>query len=192
MNPIGHVFGILLRPESAWKAIAAERGDTSYLLLNYVAPLALVPAVCGFIGASIVGVSVSVGTFRVPMLSGAIGAAIGYLLSFATVYLLALFIDWLAPTFDAKSNFPNALKLSIYSHTPVWLAGIFFVMPRLRFLAFFGVYGCYLAFTGVVPLMKAPRDRATLYAVAIIICAFILAVLLGIFQARLSSFAWLR
>jgi hypothetical protein len=192
MPPIGHVLGILFRPNTEWKMIAGERGDPLYLLAGYVAILALIPAISGFVGASIIGTTVSIGTFRIPMLPAAIGALLGYLLSFVTVYLLALFIDWLAATFDARPSFADALKLSVYSHTPIWLAGIFFVMPRLRLLAFLGLYGGYLVWTGVTPLMKPAREWAKLYAVAIIVCAFILTVLLGIFQARLSAFTWLR
>ena len=44
--------------------IEREPGDVQYLFKNYVAILALIPAVAGFIGSSIVGVSTPVGTIK--------------------------------------------------------------------------------------------------------------------------------
>ena len=76
----------------------------------------------------------------------------------------ALIIDALAPSFRSQRNFPNALKLSVYSFTPVWLAGIFILIPGLRFLTILGLYGLYLMWTGMTPLMGSPRDKSLLYA----------------------------
>ena len=49
---------MLLDPYAEWPAIERESGDPAYLLSRYVAALALIPAVCGFIGASVIGVVV--------------------------------------------------------------------------------------------------------------------------------------
>jgi hypothetical protein len=101
------------------------------------------------------------------------------------VYVIALLIDVLAPSFGAQKNFPNALKLSVYSHTPAWLAGIFLIVPGLGFLRSLGLYGLYLLWLGLPPLMRAPRDKALLYAGAVVLCAVLLVVVIGALQVAM-------
>ncbi len=145
MNLFERVKGILLNPRAEWAIIEREQGDVAYLFMNYVAILAAIPAVCGFIGSSLIGISLpGLGTIRVPIVTGLVGAVVGYLLTFAMVYIVALLADLLAPTFQGQKNPENALKLVVYSYTPAWLAGVFLLIPSLGFLAILGLYGLYL------------------------------------------------
>ena len=166
--------------------MARDRGRTrrrDYLFTRYVAILALIPALAGFIGYSIIGMSVSVGTFRVPLVPGLINLVLGYIFTFVIVYAVALVIDALAPSFRAERNFPNALKLSVYSFTPVWLAGIFILIPGLSFLSILGLYGLYLLWTGLTPLMGSPRDKSLFYALSVLVAAIIVTIVLAIVQS---------
>jgi hypothetical protein len=97
--------------------------------------------------------------------------------------VVALIIDALAPTFGAQKNFPNALKLAVYSYTPGWVAGIFLLIPGLSFLTVLGLYGLYLLWLGLPPLMRSPPEKALGYAAAVVVCAIILAIVLGAIQA---------
>ena len=187
MNLIERVKNILISPDAEWPVIAEEPGDVTTLFTRYVAILAAIPAVCGFIGGSIIGMTVSVGTFRVPILAGLINMVLGYVFSFVIVYAVALIIDVLAPSFRAERNFSAALKLTVYSFTPVWLAGIFILIPGLRFLSILGLYGLYLLWTGLTPLMKAPRDRSFFYALCVVLAAIIVTVALAIVQGTVAS-----
>jgi hypothetical protein len=175
---IERVKAILLTPQTEWPVIAREPGDVSALFTRYVAILALIPALAGFIGMSLVG-------SYVPFFRGLISAAFGYVITFVVVYVVALIVDALAPTFDAQKNFPNALKLTVYSYTPGWLAGIFLLIPGLSFLSILGLYGLYLMWLGLPPLMQAPRDKALPYAAAVVVSAVILAIVLGAIQAAI-------
>jgi hypothetical protein len=58
MNAALRAQAILADPSAAWTRIEKESGDAAYLLTGYVALLALIPAVFGFIGACVVGVVV--------------------------------------------------------------------------------------------------------------------------------------
>src|SRR5438067_2478197 len=136
------VKAILITPETEWPVIAREPDDNATLFIRYIAILALLPALAGFVGSSLVGGYRSIS-------SGLIGAAVGYMLTFAAVFVVALIVDALAPSFAAKKNFPNALKLTTYSYTPAWLAGIFLLVPGLSFLTLAGVYGVYLLWFGL-------------------------------------------
>lgn len=187
MNLIARIKNIMISPDAEWRLIAHESGDVTYLFTRYVAILALIPAVCGFIGASIIGVSVSVGTFRVPLLPGLINLVLGYVFAFVIVYATALIIDALAPSFRAQRNFPNALKLSVYSFTPVWLAGIFILIPGLRFLSILGLYGLYVMWTGMTPMMGTPRDKSLFYAFCVVIAAIVVTIALAIVQGSIAA-----
>jgi len=175
MDIVKRVRGILLAPDIEWSEIAQEPGTPAYLFPNYVVYLAAIPALAGLIGASVIGVSAPpLGTIRAPLFAGLLAAVIGYLLSFVVVYAVAIIIDLLAPKFGALKNFPNALKLTVYSHTPGWLAGIFLLIPGLRFLTILGLYGVYLLWTGLPRLMKVPADKALGYMASVVVCALVI------------------
>jgi hypothetical protein len=176
MQIVERVKGILLTPQNEWRVIAREPGDIATLFVNYVAILAAIPAICGFIGYAIVGLTTGVGTLRIGYGSALASALIGYVMAFVSVYVVALVADVLAPTFNAERNFNSALKLAVYSYTPVWLVGIFLLMPALSFLRILGLYGAYLLWLGLPVLMRAPeRQNTTIgYGAAIALSAVII------------------
>ena len=152
MEQLIRVKAILLTPHTEWPVIAREPGEASALFIRYVAILALIPALARFIGISVVG-------RYAPFFSSFASAIFGYVTTFVVVYVMALIIDGLAPIFGAQKNFAYALKLTVYSYTPVWLAGIFLLVPGLSFLTILGLYGVYLLWLGLPLLMQAPARR---------------------------------
>jgi hypothetical protein len=186
MNLVERVKAILLTPDTEWRAIEGEPGDASYLFSNYVAILAAIPAICGFVGTSLIGVTLPVaGTVRVPIITGIIAAIVGYLLAFVGVYVLALIVDALAPNFNGQKNFFNALKLAVYSATPAWLAGVFSLIPSLVFLGILGLYSVYLFYVGLPIMMRSPLEKTLVYTIAVIAVAIIISLLIGSIQASL-------
>ena len=153
---LARIKNIMLEPRSEWPLIAAEQGGAVRPLV-YVAVLAAIPALAGFIGSTFVGTSVSIGTFHDPVWLGVFKAVLSYLFSFAIVWLTALATDLMAPFFGSQRHFINALKLAAYSFTPVWLIGIVLMFPSLRFFTVLEVYALRLLWTGVHPLMGTPR-----------------------------------
>jgi len=172
MNAVMRAKAMLIDPVAEWGLIERESGDPAYLLSRYVARLALIPAVFGFIGASVVGAIVpGVGSVRAPIFDGLFGAIFGYVATFATVLVLGLIIDLLAPLFGGQKDFDSAFKLAVYSYTPVWLTGIFLLLPGLRFLVLTGFYGTYVLSMGLPRLMKSPEQKSRGYVIVIVVCA---------------------
>ena len=169
---VHRVKAILLTPRAEWKVIEQEHDTLFDLLLTYVALLAAVPEVAHVIGQSLIG-------GYAPIVPNLVRAVIVYLVTFAMVYIIAGVIDLLAPRFGAEKNFANAVKLSAYSHTPLWLAGIFLLIPGLNFLLILGLYGFYLLWVGLPMLMKVPEDKALPYAAIVTACALIPAIVLA-------------
>ena len=55
MNALVRATTILANPAAAWRGIEKDVGDPAYLLSRYVAVLALIPALSGFVGAVLSG-----------------------------------------------------------------------------------------------------------------------------------------
>jgi len=114
MNLVERVKGILLQPKSEWGAIEGEPGSAGYLIPNYVAIVAAIPAVCTFIGTSLIGM----GGYRVGIGLGLARAMAVYVLSLIGVFVVAYIIDFLAGTFDARKSPDNAMRVSAYHRPP--------------------------------------------------------------------------
>jgi hypothetical protein len=174
---------MLVDPVAEWIKIERESGDPAFLLSRYVAVLALVPALASFIGVSLIGVVVpGTGLVRAPLFDGVFGAIFGYVLAVATALILGFVINLAAPLFGGHKNFDNAFKLAVYSYTPVWLAGIFLVLPGLRFLVLTGFYGAYVLWTGLPRLMQSPPQKSPAYVLVIVVCACALAYITAALQ----------
>jgi hypothetical protein len=172
MNLVLRATAVLIDPFAEWASIEREAADPIFLMISYVAVLALIPAVCGFVGACIIGVVVpGAGTVHAPIFDGLFGAIFGYLETFVLMLLLGLFISVAAPLFGARRDFSRALKLAVYSYTPVWLTGIFLLLPGLRFLRLTGFYGVYILIAGLPLLMKSPPQRSPGFAARIVVLA---------------------
>jgi hypothetical protein len=89
--------------------------------------------------------------------------------------------------FGARKDFAAALKLAVYSATPVWIAGIFLLVPGLSFLVILGLHGVYLLWTGLPIVTQAPPEKTLPYAAAVGACALIMAIGLGLSVAPLFS-----
>jgi hypothetical protein len=167
---------IVLRPAAEWRAIETESGDTGYLFTNYVAILAAIPPVATFIRRVIIGApGPRFGRHHhFGFFSSLFGAVIHYLAAFVVVYAMAIIIDALAPTFLARKNQENAMKLAVYSMTPTWLAGVFALIPGLGFLRALGLYSLYVFWLGLPVLMRPPPDKTAPYAIAAVLCGIVL------------------
>jgi len=171
MNALARSKAILVDPAAAWRGIEKDVGDPAYLLSRYVAVLALIPALSSFVGATLVGVVTPSGAIlRANLIDGLFGAVFSYAASCAIVLLLGLIIDLLAPLFGGRRDFEEAFKLAVYSFTPLWLAGIFLLLPGLRFLLLTGIYGIYLFWLGAPRLTKMPEQQAANFTLVIVVC----------------------
>ena len=171
MALVDRVKGILLTPAKEWRVIEPEAARTGGLFTGYVLPLAALPPIASFVGTSVVGVRMMSTTMRVTTETALKASLAQFVFSLASVYLLALIVDALAPTFGATRNAMQALKLSIYSCTAVWVAGIFAILPGTSALTLLGLYSIYLLYLGLPVMMKAPADKQVAYTVVTAACA---------------------
>jgi len=189
MNIVERIKGILLKPKDEWQTISGETTPIPELYKSYIVILAAIGPVASIIGMSIIGLSLPyTGTFRIPITTMIASSVVHYVLTLVGVYVLALIIDALAPTFSGRKNINQAFKLAAYSYTPGWLAGIFALIPALAVLGILGLYGLYLLFLGLPVLMKSPQEKSLGYTATIILAAIILFAVIGVVSRAFISY----
>ena len=172
------VRNILLTPNTEWPAIAEEPAQVGAVVTGYVMPLAAIGAIAGFIGGSLVGMSLPfLGTYRVPIMTGLAGAVFTFVFAIIGVFILAFIINALAPTFGAQKDSNRAFKVAVYSYTPAWIAGALQILPALGVLGIIAaLYGLYLLYLGLPALMKVPQEKAIGYTAVVVVCAIVLSI----------------
>ena len=135
MNIVERAKNILLQPKAEWLVIDPEQTSTQALYTGYIMPLAAIQPIAMLIGLSMVGVQVPfAGTMRI-RLEPLDAIRIELWAGLAGVYVLALIINTLAPTFGGTSNLTQALKVAAYGATAAWCRGIFIYFRRWAFSA---------------------------------------------------------
>lgn len=164
---VARVKYILTRPKFEWPVIDAESATVKGLFIRYAVILAAIPAVASLIGQTVF--------LRFPPAGALMGAALAYVLSLVSVYVLGLIIDALAPTFGGTRNPVKAMQVAVYSMTAAWVAGILNIIPTLGWLSgLLGLYGFYLLYLGLPQLMKTTADKSLGYAIVVVVAAIIL------------------
>jgi hypothetical protein len=177
---VEHAREILLHPKQEWMVIEKEPTSVGDLYRKYIVPLAAIGPVAAIIGWSIVGIGVPfAGRYRMPFGSALASGITRYVLALVGVFVLALIIDALAPSFSGQKSRMQALKVAAYASTAAWCAGIFALVPPLAFLGILGLYSLYLLYSGLPVLMKVPQEKAAGYTLVVVLCAIVLFVLIG-------------
>jgi len=179
MEIINKIKNVLLTPKTEWPVIEAENMPHAKVFTTYVVPLALIPALAAFIGYGLIGYSVL--GVHVSSISWGIRQAIMlYVTMLGGVYLTAFVLDVLAANFNSAKDFNRAFSLVAYSYTPMFVAGVFYALPRLSWLASLaGIYGLYLLYIGLKPMMKTPDEKQTSYFVISLIVMVVVFVVLS-------------
>lgn len=179
---------ILLKPKETWSVIAAEPATTQSIYVPYVVALAAIGPVAGLIGGQLVGVSALGVTWHPPIGAALTSAILSYGLMLATVFMLALVIDGLAPNFGGQKDQIQALKVAAYSGTAAWVGGIFGLIPMLGLIGLlFALYGLYILYLGLPVLMKVPQDKALAYTAVVVVIAIVLFFIVGAVVASITA-----
>src|SRR5690606_29891817 len=173
---IARVKAILMSPKTEWPVIGAEPATVADLYKNYIIWLAAIPAVLGFVKGSLIGYSAFGISVRTPIGAGITSMIVGYVLSLVLVYVVALIVDALAPTFGGLKSQVQAVKAVAYSYTASWIASIGLLIPWIGVLILIagGIYAIYLLYLGLPHTMRCPPEKAGGYTAVTVILAIIL------------------
>ncbi|MBN2495786.1 MAG: YIP1 family protein [Deltaproteobacteria bacterium] len=147
------VYSLLASPARTWHTIEREPDPGRLMITRYVLLLAIVPALCSFLGGWIAG-----GRFWFSLVLSAIRLAIFV----GSVYLLGLAVNAMAPSFGARRDKDNAFKTAAYASTPLWVAGVLTIVPILTALAALLGFGLavYHFQIGCRFVMETPERKA--------------------------------
>jgi hypothetical protein len=177
MNLIDRSKAILLRPAETWPLLDAEPATVASIYKDWLIVMAAIPAVCAFIGLSLVGAGFGI---RIPLVYGLESMVVRYVVSLAVAFVMALIVDALAPSFGGQKNQVAALKVVAYGSTASYLAGILSLLPALGVLGLIAAcYSIYLIWLGLPVLMKCPKDKAAGYTAVVILIAIVATIVIG-------------
>jgi len=187
MNLVERAKNILLTPAKEWDVIKGENLTIVDMFTKYAMILAAIPAVAGFIGFALIGVSYGFGTFRWPFGTALVWLILSYVLSLGGVFLLAFIIDALAPTFGCTKNLDAAVKIAVFSYTPVWVAGILGIIPAISILMILAsIYSLYLLYMGLQKIKEPVNDKLMPYFVVSIVALIVIYWLVNFIVGRIA------
>ena len=182
------VVNILWRPIDEWRTVAAEPATIEGLIRGYAAPLAAIPAVCQFVGFRLAGIPTGFfGTGGYSVARSLANGFVAWALGLVGVFVAAVVIERLAPTFQSRGGTAQALKLVVYSTTPVWIAGVFYLIPALSVLnVLAGFYAIGLFYLGLPIVMATPPDKVIPYMIASVLVVIVVWVVLAFLAGAIA------
>ncbi len=179
MNLIDRVKNIIITPNKEWDVITTEQPDAGKIITGYVLPLAGLAAIAAFIGYGLIGFNIL--GYRVSGVNWGLYQALTILIgAIASVYITALVVDLLAPSFGSEKNFNRSVQLVAYSFTPMWIGGFLSIFPPIAMIGgLFGLYGLYLLYLGIPKLKNTPADKQIGYFVVTLIITLVVYFVIG-------------
>ena len=172
MSTLVRVRNVLLSPANEWRVIEQETTRDIDLFVRYLAPIAGAAAVAAIIGDA---VAARTSTPLAAILRTLITAFLAFSATAVMSFAMALIVNALAPHFGGLRNFDQALKVVVYSYTPVPVAGLAAAVPFVASLAAFvgALYGLYVLYLGLIQLMKMPTDQTPTFIVLLGVCGIV-------------------
>jgi hypothetical protein len=183
MNILDKVMGILFKTNGTLPQLK-EESNTLQQPMFYLAILTLIPFMATFIGYSAIGFDTSAGSnFRLPVTSSLIHIVVQFLLTVGGVFLTALIVNYMAPKFGGKGNYPNAFKAVSYACTPSLIGGVLAIHPKMSLLGswsgfviglIIAIYGLYILYQALPVLMESSKTSASTYTLIVAVGGIII------------------
>ena len=187
---IQRIVNITLKPKAEWPVIAAEPPSLARVIVGCVLPLAGIQAVLSFVHMAVIGVSVPfAGNVRMPMASSLTAALMGFVFALIGVFIFAVIVNAWAGFFNGRRSLGEALKVAAYAGVPAWLGAFLGILPLGTLLGLLAaLYAIYVLYLGLPIVMRAPKERAVGYTVAVILSGILLGIVLGALGAAVGGF----
>jgi hypothetical protein len=189
---IERIKNILISPKTEWEKIKSEPAGIAQVFTGYAIPLSLIPAVFGFLGLAVIGVSLGIlGSYHIPFGIALVWGVVYFVLGLVGLYVFALIINALASSFGSKPDMVKAFKLVVYSMTPAWIAGVLNIFPVIKILVFLAsLYGLYILYLGFTPMMETPKDKVVVYLIVAIVIDIVIFFVIGWISNLALTLAW--
>ena len=173
-----NAFALLYGPAKEWAHIAQQKQSILHIYLTYLIFFAAIPPAAAFVGSTYVGWQIGNGDIHTLTTESALYlSVIAYIAILVAVFVLSLFIHWMAKTYGAKPSLSECVNLTAYSFTPLFLAGILGAFPILwldMLVTLFAIaMSVNLLFKGVPQLMGINEEKAFLFSSSILTVAMV-------------------
>lgn len=187
MALIDRAKNILLNPKAEWEVIAKEPATVGGLFSGYACILALIPALTGILFMGVLGIGLSGMGAASGMMAGlglsywATTAVVGYIVGLGLLWLVALIVKAVSPSFNGTSDMVQATKLMVYAATPTWVAGLVSWVPVLGWVLSIAAmaYAVYLIYLGVRPVLEVPQEKVSGMTVVTILIYIVASFVIG-------------
>jgi Yip1 domain len=178
MGSISSAISLVRNPLEFMSANKDTPSTVNDVMIKYVAVLAAIPFFATLIGDLWwYGLFGFAGYFAGYAFLSAI---LTYILDVAAVYVVAIAIRMLAPTFNSSVDQIKSLKLSAYIFTPVFLIAILNLIPLLSFLTILGVlYGLYILYLGLPILTGTSKEKIIPYVIGVVVATVVVYLVIG-------------
>jgi len=170
---LSHIFGLFVNPRKEWEAIRVENCTVGKCYCHYVFLLAAIPPVSGYFGTTLFGWEI--GAREAVKLSpeSAFSIALAYyFVMLVGVFSIGIMIHWMGKTYGTQQSLPRCITLAAYVATPMFLVGVFELLPILWLNFVVGLpalaYTVYLLYTGVPIMMEISEERGFLFSSAVL------------------------
>lgn len=188
---INRVRSLFLNPEDFWDDLLSLPDDLGVLLVPHVLALAAIPALATSLGGLI-------GSASLTSQAGILGRFLGfslvtlvleYAFTIGTWIGLGMILDALAPTFEARRDFQQSMKLATGAMSPIWLGSVLYLtssttLGALGTLGGLG-YGGYLLYLGLPRANGTPDEKRMPYAASAIGILIGIIILLGLVRCTM-------
>jgi hypothetical protein len=182
MNLVDRAKNIIMTPKTEWEVIDKETTSTAELYKGYIVLLALIGPVATALRSMVSYFSIY----------GLVSAITMYVFMLIGVFLMALLVNALAPSFGGQKSQIQALKVTAYSMTPGMIAGVLHLLPMLSILVLLAaIYGLYLLYLGLPVLMKVTQEKAVAYTATIVVCGLVIGIVLGAILHSIGGYGWM-
>jgi hypothetical protein len=170
---LSYVVRLFIHPGAGWAAIHARRYSVAGVFLGHTLLFALIPALAGYVGTTLVGWQIAGGdVVRLTSASAGKIALLYYLAMLAGVATVGSAIHWMGKTYGADQSMGQCVALATFSATPLFLIGAMQAYPVLWLNLIAGLpvlaFTTYLFFTGVPIMMEIPEERGFLFSSAML------------------------
>jgi hypothetical protein len=192
MGTINSAIALVKNPLGFITAHKDDPATVNEIMIKYVAVLALIPFFATLIGDlwyySLFTRFLFVGSYAAYAFTTAV---LTYILDVAAVYVIAIIIRMLAPTFNSTVDEIKSLKLAAWIFTPAFLIAVLDIIPPLSFLTFLGVlYGLYILYLGLPSVLATPKDKVVTYVIAVVVATLVVFVVIGVIIGLIAALAF--
>ncbi|WP_257264286.1 Yip1 family protein [Endozoicomonas sp. ONNA2] len=171
---LSHFWGLLTEPDTEWVSIRKHPTGLLRLYLGQIIWLAALPAICTYIGTTMVGWSLP-GSHKVVRLtpqSALWMSILAWMAMVCGVAVMSWFIQWMSKNFNSDPSLTDCTAFSCYTAYPLFLIGICGLYPSLWLAIIAGTVAvsatAYLLYSGLHIFMKIPAEQGFIYASSVL------------------------